>query len=70
MDKIRDLFHKIGNLHNKISIAAGISKAELKKGEIKTVAARLSEMERTAVEAGSSLRKLKDLIYKEGGLDG
>lgn len=71
MIKIRDMFHKIGNLHNKISIAAGICKAELKKEfkenlaaqEIEKVVTRLSEIEQTAVEASKDLRQLKDMIY-------
>lgn len=70
MVKIRDIFHKIGNLHNKISVAAGVSKAELKKkfkenpapAEIEKVISRLSEVEKIAVEASKELRQLKDMI--------
>lgn len=71
MMKMRDLFHKIGNLHNKICVAVGVSKAELKNKskenptpqEIKTIVTRLSEVEQTAVEASKDLRQLKDMIY-------
>lgn len=71
MVKIRDMFHKIGNLHNKISVAAGISKAELKNKfkespaaqEIEKVVMRLSEVEQVAVQASKDLRQLKDMIY-------
>lgn len=70
MTKIRELFHKIGNLHNKICVAAGVSKAELEKKkdspglkEVERIIARLSEVEQTAVEASKDLRRLKDIIY-------
>lgn len=69
---IRELFHKIGNLHNKISVAAGVSKVELKKKfkgnptplEIEKIVTRLSEVEQTAVEASKDLRQLKDMVYR------
>lgn len=72
MTKIREMFHKIGNLHNKISVAAGISKAELKKKfkenpaplEIEKIVSRLSEVEQTAVEASKDLRQLQDMVYR------
>lgn len=72
MVKIRDMFHKIGNLHNKISVAAGVSKAELKKkfrespapAEIERIVKRLSEVEKIAVQASNDLRRLKDRIYE------
>lgn len=64
MTTIRDLFHKIGNLHNKISVGAGVTKAELKREiKIEKVLDRLSELEKIAVEASQELRRLKDLIY-------
>lgn len=73
MTKIRQLFHRIGNLHNKISVGAGITKAELKHKFKDTPAARkinkaldrLSELERITVEASKDLRSLKDIIYKK-----
>ncbi|MBI4706910.1 MAG: hypothetical protein HY761_03170 [Candidatus Omnitrophica bacterium] len=75
MSKIRDLFHKVGNCHNKISVAAGLTKAELKRKheggtmpeEIKKVVGRLSELEQHAVEASKVLNQLKDIIY--GAID-
>jgi len=71
MTKIREMFHKIGNLHNKISVAAGVSKVELKNKfkenpvplEVEKVISRLSEVEKIAVEASKDLRQLKDMIY-------
>lgn len=72
MVKIRELFHKIGNLHNKISVGAGLTKAELKREfkdasilpEIEKLLSRLSELEQIAVEASKDLRHLKDIVYK------
>lgn len=71
MVNIRDLFHKIGNLHNKITIGAGVSKAELTNkfkdkpvpAEIEKTLKRLADLEQTAVEASKDLRELKDIIY-------
>lgn len=71
MMKIKELFHKIGNSHNKICVAAGVSKAELKNKskenpthqEIENIVTRLSEVEQTAVEASKDLRQLKDMVY-------
>ena len=78
MDKIRELFHKIGNLHNKISVGAGVCKAELKRDfkdvttaqEIEKIIGRLSELEGTAIEASKDLRQLKDMIYSMISMDG
>lgn len=71
MAKIRELFHKIGNWHNKISVGAGVTKAELKEKfkdahlpeEIEKVLLRLSELEQLAVEASKELNRLKDSVY-------
>lgn len=71
MVKIRELFHKVGNCHNKISIGAGVTKAELKqkfKGnplsqEIEKLLSRLTELEQDAVEASKVLNQLKNVVY-------
>lgn len=71
MPTIRELFHEIGNLHNKISVAAGVTKAELKRKfkdnpvplEIEKALSRLAELEQYAVEAGETLKQLNDIIY-------
>ena len=72
MTKISELFHQVGNWHNKISVAAGFTKAELKKRfkgtvipeEIKNVLARLSFLEKQAVEASNVLHQLKVLVSR------
>lgn len=72
MSKIRELFHKIGNLHNKISVGAGLTKAEIKSKfkdnplpqEIERTIKRLTELEQIAVKAGKDLRQLKERIYR------
>ncbi|RKY31378.1 MAG: hypothetical protein DRP74_05070 [Candidatus Omnitrophota bacterium] len=71
MAKIRELFHKVGNWHNKISVGAGVAKAELKEKlknasssqEIEKSITRLSELEQHTIEASKALRQLKDAIY-------
>ena len=71
MTNIRDLFHKIGNCHNKISVGAGVSKMELAQDfkdkpippGIKKVLSRLTELERHAIEASKILNQLKDTVY-------
>jgi len=70
MTKIRELFHKIGNWHNKISVGAGVAKAELRQKfrssvpeEIEKAINRLSGLEQHAVEASKALRQLKGLVY-------
>ena len=71
MAKIRELFHKIGNWHNKISVGAGVTKSELKEklkgnltsSEIEKVVSRLSDLEQHAVEAGKALQQLKEVVY-------
>ncbi len=71
MSKIRDLFHKVGNWHNKISIGAGVTRVELSQKyknspvppEIKNALKRLSVLEQYAVDASKTLNQLKDVIY-------
>lgn len=71
MSKIRELFHKVGNWHNKISVGAGVAKIELKQKfkdksvpqEIAKAIDRLSELEQHAVEASKTLNELKDIVY-------
>ena len=68
---VRELFHKIGNLHNKISVGAGLTKDELRRKfkdtpipqDIEKALNRLSELEQTAVEAGRDLQHLKGMVY-------
>jgi len=71
MADIRELFHKVGNWHNKISVGAGVGKAELKQKfkdrplppEIGKVLSRLTQLERHAVAASKALNNLKNIIY-------
>jgi hypothetical protein len=70
MTKIRELFHKIGNLHNKISVGSGVTKMELKSEcsvskplKIEKTLRKLTQLERHAVEASKILNQLKDVIY-------
>ncbi len=71
MPTIRDMFHEIGNWHNKISVAAGLAKITLKqksqnKPIVKNsgqVARKLAELEKLALGADKSLLRLKDVIY-------
>ncbi len=77
MTAIRELFHKIGNLHNKITVGTGLARAEIKQRfkdtampqDMEKIINRLSELEETAVEASKELRRLKDIIYKEKGIE-
>ena len=71
MTDARELFHKIGNLHNKICVGAGLANAELKRKfanplpeEIEKVSKKFSEIEQFAVEASKDLKQLKETIYK------
>lgn len=71
MATIREIFHEIGNWHNKISVGAGVAKAMLKqkiKGnpmppETEEMLKKLTELEQLAVGADKVLNKLKDVIY-------
>ena len=64
MKEIRELFHKIGNYHNRICVGIGVCRMELGKDSTvsKETLKRLVEMEGLAVEATNALRKLKDMI--------
>ncbi len=79
-DELRKLFHDIANKQNNVANKAGIksrmtevknidsmSKEELLK-ELKAVMEELSSIERTAVEAGQALIKLKDVVYTSLGI--
>lgn len=71
MATIRELFHEIGNWHNKISVGAGVTKAELRRKfkdnplskEIEKAIGRLTQLEQHAVSADKVLNKLRDIIY-------
>lgn len=71
--KVGELFHQVGNWHNKICVAAGLTKAELKKKikdsaipeEIEKAIERLSLVEKQAVEASKILDELKAAIHNE-----
>ena len=71
MAKIKDLFHDLGNFHNKISLGAGISRMELTDDfknkpmppEIKKILDRFVELERNAIDANAKLKELKDVVY-------
>lgn len=77
MDKIRELFHKVGNCHNKITIGTGVARIELTRRfkdkrlppEIKEAVSKLAELEKRAVEASRILNQLKDIIYKRRGFN-
>ena len=71
MTSIRDLFHTIGNWHNKITLGAGVARIELKQKfkdkpvptETEHILTRLAELEQQAVEASRALHELKDIVY-------
>jgi len=71
MTNIRELFHTIGNWHNKITLGAGVTRIELKQKfkdqpippETEHVLTRLAELEQQAVEASRVLHQLKDIVY-------
>ncbi|MEW6101231.1 MAG: hypothetical protein AB1481_02940 [Candidatus Omnitrophota bacterium] len=71
MANIREMFHKVGNWHNKISVSAGVTKIELKErfkekampAEIKKLIEVLTDLEKNAVGASRSLNELKALVY-------
>jgi len=67
MKEMRELFHKIGNYHNKICVGAGLSRMEIEKrfkpSDLpKETLKRLTELEDSAIEATNALRKLKDMV--------
>jgi hypothetical protein len=76
METIRELFHEIGNWHNKISVGAGVTKEILKQkskdnslpqGLKDMLIKRFGELERQVMGAEKVLLQLKDIIY--GSLD-
>ena len=71
MKEIRELFHKIGNYHNKICVGLGVSRMELERGATasKETLKRLTELEGVTIEATNALRKLKDIIARIVDLD-
>ena len=73
MATIRELFHEIGNWHNKISVGAGVTKEILKQkfkdnslpqGIKGMLIKRFGELERQVMGAEKVLVQLKDTIYK------
>lgn len=71
MATIREMFHEIGNWHNKISTGAGVAKAiivhDAKKKPVtkinKEIFRRLGELEKLTLGADKALHKLKDVVY-------
>jgi predicted phosphatase len=71
MSEIKDLFHKVGNCHNKISVCAGLTKMELEDivktnklpAEIEKIMERLTYLEQHAIEASKVLDRLEDYVY-------
>jgi len=71
MATIRELFHEIGNWHNKISMCAGITKLKLKQKfkdnpiprEIKETLKKLTEVEKYTLKSNKVLTRLKGIIY-------
>lgn len=74
MATIRELFHEIGNWHNKISVGAGVTKVMLREKfkhnskipkEISQAFEKLSRLEQHALGADKALNRLKDMVYKK-----
>ena len=74
MATIRELFHEIGNWHNKISVGAGVTKVMLRQKfrnnstmpkEINQTLKKLSRLEQHALGADKVLNRLKDIVYKK-----
>lgn len=72
MATIRELFHEIGNWHNKISVGAGVAKEminqKLKNSHLslelkEMLTKKLTELEQYAIGADKVLIQLKDIIY-------
>jgi len=67
---IRELFHELGNWHNKISIGAGVTKEAFKREcankslNNSMLIEELERLEKLAIGADKVLRKLKDEVYK------
>lgn len=72
MENIRDLFHTVGNWHNKISVASGLLKIELSEAfsektvpkDMEEVMKLISDLEGFAIGASKSLNQLKDAVYE------
>ena len=72
MATIREMFHEIGNWHNKISMGAGVTKAVINQDKknkrfpnAKEIIKRLTELERLALGADKALNKLKSVVYRK-----
>lgn len=75
MATIRDLFHKIGNKHNTISVSSGVLReivkrkplADLSKDELKEknnkLISSLDEIEKMALKADKLLNELRKKVY-------
>ena len=72
MATIRELFHEIGNWHNKISVGTGVTREMLKQKfkdnplpeELKDMLIKkFNELERQVMGAEKVLVQLKDMIY-------
>ena len=76
MATIRDLFHKIGNQHNKISVSAGVAREKLKQTPLGSLTAQelrekndklantFDNIERAAGEADKMIKNLKKAVYE------
>jgi hypothetical protein len=77
MATIRNLFHEVGNWHNKISVIAGVTRemltsqditklkaAELKE-KISKVIKALNQIENNTIGADKTTDELKEFIYKK-----
>ena len=72
MATIRELFHEIGNWHNKISLCAGVTKAMLKgrfksnpitSQEVEEMYEKLTKLEQYALKVNKTADKLQEIIY-------
>ena len=75
MSTIRDLFHTIGNKHNKITVSAGVLRESLKQKPLTNLSPEelkersdklinsLDEMEKTALKADEVLKELRRAVY-------
>ncbi|GEM_PF-1261351 len=79
MDTLRNKFHELGNWHNKMSLAAIVSKESLADKEItklsgakikeiiKTVNDNLAKIEKYVVEADRIVEEIKPFVYEKIG---
>lgn len=77
MATIRNVFHELGNWHNKISIIAGVTRELLTETEITTltiseikekiskVIKGLNQIEQNALSVDKVVNELKEAIYKK-----